>query len=274
MQTERTVGTVAIHDQIADDLRDRMTAGEFGPGDHLPSVRALQEQWGCSDGPVREAFAVLRGEGRITSGRGATARVRTPLHRKMLEISIGRDAAQTQKDLALRSDDERASVGAVELSIGISIDETDFSASYATIVANEELAQEFKIEPGTELLRRTYETSRKDSKKLVLSSVSYIPYALIAHNTALTDPANEPWPGGHWHQLHTVGIEIDRLENSVSAIQPTTRQRQDWGIDFGVPLLYLRSRSIDINDRVVEISDSTYPADRTAISYTHQLKRW
>lgn len=272
MQTERTVGTVALHDQIADDLRARIAAGEYKPGDSLPSVRVLQEKWGCSDGPVREAFGVLLAEGRITSSRGAPARVRQP--RERLAISFGLEVAQMQKDLALRSESERAATGAVELAVGVPLDQTRFEPSYDRVPSDDELAREFVIEPGSELLRRTYRTAYKETDKLVLFSVSYIPVALIAENPALLDPGNEPWPGGHWHQLYTVGVEIDRLENSIFAIQPTTRQRQDWDMDSGVPLLCLRSRSIDTNNRVVEISDSTYPADRTAISYTHQLKRW
>jgi GntR family transcriptional regulator len=272
MQTQPTVGTVALHDQIADDLRARIAAGEYKPGDSLPSIRVLQEKWGCSDGPVREAFGVLLAEGRITSGRGAPARVRNPP--KRLAISFGPEAAQTQKDLALQSENERAAMGAVELAIGVPLDQTKFDALYDRVSADDELAGEFAIEPGTALLQRTYRTAYKDTGKLVLFSVSYIPIGLIEGNPALLDQGNEPWPGGHWHQLYTVGIEIDRLENSVIAIQPTTRQRQDWDMDTGVPLLCLRSRSIDTNDRVVEVSDSTYPADRTAMSYTHQLRRW
>jgi GntR family transcriptional regulator len=274
MQTERTLGSVALHDQIADDLRARIAAGEYQPGDRLPSVRELCERWECSDGPVRDAFAILLGEGRITSGRGAPARVRNPPDRNALAISISPELAQIQKDLALRSEKERASTGAAELSLGVPIDETLFSASYARIPADHELAKEFGVEPGTELLRRSYKTAQKESGKLILASVSYIPLEFIAANPALLDERNEPWPGGHWHQLSTVGIEIDRLENSIIAIQPTTRQRQDWGMHAGVPLLCLRSRSIDVLGRVVELADSTYPADRTAITYTHQLKRW
>jgi GntR family transcriptional regulator len=45
-------------------------------------------------------------------------------------------------------------------------------------------------------------------------------------------------------------------------------------MDSGVPLLYVRSRSVDINDRVVELSDAACPADRTEITFVEQLKRW
>ncbi|WP_080636952.1 GntR family transcriptional regulator [Salinispora vitiensis] len=274
MQPDRTLGTVPLHDQIADDLRARIASGEYAPGQSLPSVRQLQERWGCADGTVREAIAILLGEGRITSSRGARARVRIPPTRSELAISISPEAAQTQKDLALKSEEERAATGAVELALGMPINQTRFTATYSRVQADHELATEFDVKVGTELLRRSYRTVNRDSGRLVLSSVSHVPVALVEQNPELLDEKNEPWPGGHWHQLHTVGIEIDRLDNSIIALQPTTRQRQDWGMDPGVPLLCLRSRSVDTLGRVVEVADSTYPADRTAVRYSHQLKRW
>ncbi|WP_433465372.1 GntR family transcriptional regulator [Spirillospora sp. CA-128828] len=274
MTSERTAGVVPLHHQIADDLRARIAAGEFKPGDRLPSVRVLRERWGCSDGPVREAYGVLLQEGRITSSRGAPARVRTPPERKSLAISFDSTPKQTQKDLALRPREEREAVGATELTIGTPIEQTEFSVSYERVPAGVDLGGEFSIDPGTEILQRSYRTVFKDTQKLALSSTSYIPVALIEGNPELFNPENEPWPGGHWHQLYTVGIEIDRLENTIVAMQPTTRQRQDWDMPPGVPLLCLRSRSIDTLGRTVEISDSTYPADRTQISFAHQLRRW
>ncbi|SNY52048.1 GntR family transcriptional regulator [Paractinoplanes atraurantiacus] len=272
--TSRTSRSSALHDRIADDLRTRIGAGEYGPGASLPPMRELQAQWKCSDGPVRDALAILKGEGLITVSRGAPARVRIQPDRKEHSIAVTPEVAQAYKDLALRSEAERSSTGTVELSIGVPLSETEFSVTYEHVAANAELANEFKVKAGTDLLRRTYRTSRKETGKLMLFSVSHIPTFLIESNPALLDPKNEPWPGGHWHQLYTVGIEIDRLENVITAIQPTTIERQDWGMDHGVPLLCLRSLSIDILGRVVEVAYSTYPADRTEIRYTQQLTRW
>ena len=274
MTADRTLGPVAIHDQIADDLRARIDSGEFQPGASLPSVRELQARWDCSDGPVREALAILRTEGRITVSRGAPARVRIAPPRTELSISITPEAAQTQKDLALRPEKERAATGAAELALGVPIEQTVFSATYSRVPATAELAGEFQVDAGAELLRREYRTSNRETGKLILYSISHIPVHLIESNPALFDEKNEPWPGGHWHQLYTVGIEIDRIESSITAVQPTTRQRQDWNIDQGVPLLSLRSLSIDTGGRVVEVADSIYPGDRTAIAFTQQLDRW
>jgi GntR family transcriptional regulator len=154
------------------------------------------------------------------------------------------------------------------------IAETHFKVEYLRIDASEELAGEFKLPSLEPLLQRNYETWTKEKAHLVLHSESFIPIRYIEGNPALLDQTNEPWPGGHWHQLKTVGIEIDRLSHSISAAQPTTRQRQDWNMEPGVPLLLVRTRSIDTQNRVVEVSTSIYPADRTTIGYVTQLSRW
>lgn len=269
MHPEQTAGTIPVHHQIANDLRSRIVSGELGPGAEVPSVKQLVDQWRCSPGVARNALAVLASEGRITGGRGRRARVRTPPRRIKLTI----DMTQEQKSLVLRPRSERAARGTVEQTAGVSIDHTGFSARYTEIRATEELASEFGVEVNAELLCRTYETTDQNGVRLAWS-ISHIPLDLIKSNPDLRDESKEPWPGGHMHQLYTVGIEIERLVRSVTAIEPTPGDRQRWGMDLGVPLLCVHTRSVDIDGRTVEISDATYPADRTGLVFTESLERW
>jgi len=88
------------------------------------------------------------------------------------------------------------------------------------------------------------------------------------------DASNEPWPGGTQHQLSTVGIEIARIVDEVTAQMPTTVDRQRWDLEGGVPLLRNLRTSIDTAGRVVELSDATYPADRTLLRFTTPLQPW
>ncbi|MGH3876504.1 MAG: GntR family transcriptional regulator [Actinophytocola sp.] len=272
MQHEPTTGTVPVHLQIADALRARITSGELAPGDAIPSASSLADEWGCSVGSARSAIAVLMEEGRLSGGRGKSATVRQPPVRRSLTLSS--DWSQVQKDMVLRPIGERRKRGAVELIAGIPIDDTDSSASYNRVLATPEIAQEFELPVGTEMLQRTYEMTDKDSGARIAWSVSYIPVEYIKENPDLLDETKEPWPGGHQHQLFTVGIEIDRFMRKVTAIQPTPGDRQKWRMEPGVPLLHVRSKSIDISEKVVEMSDATYPVDRTEIVYVEQLKRW
>lgn len=270
MQPQPTAGVVPLHHQIADAIRSRITLGELKPGDPVPTIREIREHWQCATTTAQNALAVLRDEGRISGGRGKAAVVRKPP--KRIKLSPGEH--QTQKDRVRLPEKERAAMGASELHVGVPISQTEFNAKYETVEANLDLATEFGLEPKERLLRRIYETTDRETGHLLLRSVSYIPRILIESNPDLLDEAKEPWPGGHQHQLYTVGIEVDRFENSVIAIQPTPGDRQKWGMDSGVPILCLRSRSIDTRERVVELSDSTYPADRTEVTFVDQLKKW
>ncbi|MEV6959770.1 GntR family transcriptional regulator [Streptomyces sp. NPDC051207] len=59
------------YEQIAEDLRTRISAGEFGPRDLLPSGRDLAEQWGVSRATVVKAYDVLRADGLVEARQGA-----------------------------------------------------------------------------------------------------------------------------------------------------------------------------------------------------------
>jgi DNA-binding GntR family transcriptional regulator len=51
---------------IADALRERLDAGEWLPGEQLPSAAQLGEQYGVSRTTAARAVRVLADEGRVT----------------------------------------------------------------------------------------------------------------------------------------------------------------------------------------------------------------
>jgi GntR family transcriptional regulator, transcriptional repressor for pyruvate dehydrogenase complex len=56
--------------QIAEQIRSSILAGEFAPGDKLPSERVLAEMFGVSRPSVREALNVLASSGLVMSYKG------------------------------------------------------------------------------------------------------------------------------------------------------------------------------------------------------------
>jgi DNA-binding transcriptional regulator YhcF (GntR family) len=68
--------------RIAADLRARIAAGEFGPGDRVPSTRELTRQWGVAMATATRALSLLQDEGVLRSVRGVgtvvAARPSTP----------------------------------------------------------------------------------------------------------------------------------------------------------------------------------------------------
>src|SRR5882757_11094446 len=55
---------------IAAELRAAVRQGEYRDGGRLPSEERLAARYGVSRGTVRQALAVLRAEGTVTSRRG------------------------------------------------------------------------------------------------------------------------------------------------------------------------------------------------------------
>jgi DNA-binding GntR family transcriptional regulator len=49
--------------RIAGDLRHRIEAGEFRPGDALPSINRLAQEYGCAKTTAAKALSVLKAEG-------------------------------------------------------------------------------------------------------------------------------------------------------------------------------------------------------------------
>jgi GntR family transcriptional regulator len=270
MEAEPTTGVPPVHHQIADSIRARIAAGDLKPGDAIPTINGLCTQWRCSAGTARSALSVLRAEGLITHGRGKAASVREPLKR----IKLPQDFGQQQKDAVLLPADERSVGGAMELTSGIKIADTSQTYKYSTVRADAKLAEEFHVSADAPLVRREYEMRDPQNGYRLSFSISYIPKFLIESNPKLLKDKNEPWPGGHQHQLYTVGIELDRITRSVIAVRATPGTAQQWGMETGDPMLVVHSTSIDTKNRVVEISDATYPGDRSELEFTERLDRW
>lgn len=55
----------STHAKIRDDLRRRITGGEFPPGETLPDLDALREHYQSEDTSVRLALHELAAEGLI-----------------------------------------------------------------------------------------------------------------------------------------------------------------------------------------------------------------
>jgi GntR family transcriptional regulator len=73
---------------------------------------------------------------------------------------------------------------------------------------------------------------------------------VVAAIPDLLDENNEPWPGGTQHQFSTIGIEMDRIIDEVTARLPAGRGGRTHG------------------HRIL------MSADRTSLMYTTQFTRW
>lgn len=262
---------MAKYEKIADSLRERIRAGEWLPGAQLPSeTPALTTEYKVSLPTLRQAIGVLVTEGLIEKEHGRGNFVRKP--RRRVERTNQRH--QWEKDRARLPEATRLETGATEHDTGLTVSDLVFSARFQERQADDDLAAVFDVPVGTRLLERVYRTRYREEDAPFNLVHSYLIYDTVAVNPELLDETKEPWPGGTQSQLHSIGIELDHVEERVTARPPTAEEAEELGIRAGVSVLIDRKISVDTNGRTVEVSDITLPGDRTEMVFTTPLNRW
>lgn len=260
----------AKYERITDDLRQKIRSHELAAGKPMPSQASLADQYKVSLPTVQQALGVLMAEGLIDAVQGVGTFVRAPRRR----VRRSPERYHWEKARALLPLEERSQTGAAERDTGAALEDLDFRASYEVMDADGHLAGAFGFQDGTKLLHRAYRTVIRSEGAALSLIDSYVVYEMAARNPQLLDSANEPWPGGTNHQLRTIGVEIDRITDEITARPPQGNESELLGIGHGVSVIVLRKTSTDTSGKVVEISDVVMPGDRTVMVYQTQLERW
>jgi GntR family transcriptional regulator len=71
---------VALHDQVAGEIRRAIAAGEASPGEHLPPAKDLAAVLGVNTNTVLRALRILRDEGLLDFRRGRGVTVAGTVH--------------------------------------------------------------------------------------------------------------------------------------------------------------------------------------------------
>ncbi|MEV8340806.1 GntR family transcriptional regulator [Streptomyces niveus] len=242
--------------RIAADLRRRISSGEYGPGERLPTLPELCEAYRVSETTIRNALGLLRNEGLIESKARAGTRVRPqpPVHRMAADryrTAPGASATPYTRDQ------------------GIGWSEYRLDKRFERVQANAELAALFECEPGERLLARYFVFHDNDEPTQM--STSYVRWSDVA-GTPVADPINEPWPGGTRAQLGSLGIHVNRITESFTAAMPTEAEAATLRIGAGVPVLRYTRRHIADTGRIVEVAHPIVRrADTTVVDFVIDL---
>lgn len=60
----------SLYQRIAEEIHESILNGVYQPGDRLPSIRELRQQWNCAQGTVQHAYQQLAQQGLVTSRGG------------------------------------------------------------------------------------------------------------------------------------------------------------------------------------------------------------
>ncbi|WP_030978307.1 GntR family transcriptional regulator [Streptomyces sp. NRRL S-1824] len=139
--------------RIAGHYRDLISSGELSPGDLLPSIRTLADQWDVSTATADRAMKLLRDEKLVQGIPG----VGTEVMGRPVSLASGSERHD-------RSSKTQSSWGAGEKSSG---------HTAGIVGAPEDVAHVLDIEPGDDVIRRS--RVYRDAHGLVSHSTSWIP---------------------------------------------------------------------------------------------------
>lgn len=61
---------IPVYKHIMSDIRSKIASGELRPGDRLPTINKLMEQYECSGEPVKMALRMLSAAGDVIGHQG------------------------------------------------------------------------------------------------------------------------------------------------------------------------------------------------------------
>lgn len=237
--------------EIAADLRQQISEGRYLPGDKLPMLTELQEQYGAGYQTVRSAITLLEQEGLVVAvrRRGTIVRERPEKRRITRSRQVFRDE------------------------IGYFFDQT--AQTWAALeaptirwgVVPVDLAGLMGLDTGAEVLIRDRVMGDPETRKPKQLATSYLP-ADIARGTQLAEA--DTGPGGIYDRLEEMGHRPLRWSEGVSARMPSPEEAEALNLpaDVGVPLLRVVRVTTSPDGRVVELNDTRMSAEEFEIGYS------
>ena len=113
---------VPLFQEIAESVRQAIVYGELKPGDELPPVRKMSEQWKCAPGTVQRAYRELARQGFVTSRPGQGTRVLAAMRSAQSAPLRRASLANEAEAFLLRAFADGYSVGEVEQAVRLVFD--------------------------------------------------------------------------------------------------------------------------------------------------------
>jgi GntR family transcriptional regulator len=240
-----------VYKQIADALRTQIESGSLSPGERLPSEAALTQRFTVSQGTVRQALALLRGEGLVVAehGRGVFVRSRPKIRRLAHDRFARRHREEGKAAYLAEADQENTQPRVDVFYVGPE-------------AATADIAQRLSVEPGARVLarRRRYLSDEQPTE----IATSYLPWDLVA-GTPIAD--ENPGPGGIYARIEELGHRLGHFTEEVTARMPTPEEARALRLAAGTPVLTLVRVAYDTDDRAVEVCDTVMSSEHYLLTY-------
>ncbi|MFD4633798.1 GntR family transcriptional regulator [Streptomyces sp. NPDC058284] len=239
------------HQQVADDLRRRLAAAEWRPGDRLPSRAHLAQQYGVGTNVLQKAVERLITEG-VLEGRAGSGTYAAPLReRRRMVRSRPREHRGGSPFLAEMDKGSRS--GAWE------------AHTKVRTPAPNDIARRLGIATGDLCVRTDYEFLA-DGRPAQLS-VSWEPMAITGQSPIIL-PEMGPLAGkGIVERMQSIGVTIVRAVEVPRPCRASQEQANLLGINLGDLVLSIERTYYDDTGRAVETADITVADVRWEVAY-------
>ncbi|AUG79822.1 GntR family transcriptional regulator [Kitasatospora sp. MMS16-BH015] len=231
--------------RIADQLRQRVTDGEWEVGERLPSRATLGKELGVGPNVVQRAMELLISEGLLhgVAGSGTFVKARSPRHRML----------RSHHTPPLYTDLRSVPPG------------TPTVDSTSDVKASEEIAARLGIDPGDLITRTSYDYLIDGKTMQVITS--WEPQYLT-RGTPIAFPTLGPLRHKSVvERMAAIGITVER---AVERPRPALAGREysvRLGTSASEPVTLIERTYYDVEGRAVETADFVVPDSRWEIYY-------
>ncbi|MDO7836690.1 GntR family transcriptional regulator [Sphingobium sp. HBC34] len=229
------VGPIPLYHQLEQDLKARITSGEFAPGDMLPTEEQIGLAYGVSRITVRRALASLEAQRFIQRRRGVGSFV--------ADRSSGFHAVQLSGSL------DAFLMTASELEpVVISLDER---------VAPDEILADFGLDEGTKLLRLELISRTGDGP--TAHSEFYFTPAMTGRLTVDDIVGSEPIIRILERKL---GVRVSRATQIIEPAEVRGTTVKYLGLPEGTPVLGAQRKYYTSTGELIEVARQRYHPER------------
>lgn len=241
--------------RIADDFRTAIKDGRLHPGDKLPTVRDLADQYGVTRNTASKAVSILRSEGLIVTryGSGAYVRQSHPI-RTLGPDRYARSKWQTTT-VDAHTEDGRETIQ----------QDGDQTQDVRRVPADEEVAAALGIPLGATVVERA-RTVRRDGEA-THTVTSYYRLEDVEGTPIEDDRPGMAGRRGSFAILSERGLEPHDVRENLKARIPSVDEAETLKLPPGEPVVEMIRWTRTADGRVIEYAKGVHAASRFEWSF-------
>jgi GntR family transcriptional regulator len=239
---------------MADVLRSAIEAGDYRPGDRLPSERELAARYGSARNTAREAIGLLQAEGLIDVHHGRGAFVRRPA--RMIRLGANRYSGRIRRETGLspfRAEAERQGKSA-------RVEVPDISR----VQPPADVADRLGVPDDEPSVVQRVNHYYADDEPVQIG-VTYIPWSIAAGSVLASQASTGT--GSIYGRFEELGHTLTRAREEITARMPRPDESQILAIPPGVPVIEVLHTGIDQDGQPFEVTRFVMRADLNGLDY-------